>query len=66
MASKTKDSPFSGVRLTGKDAEAFRRQFLSKEPETNISAIRALKKGKEALKQMQKGFGNIILNQKGK
>jgi len=56
MAVKT--SPFTGWRLSGKDAEAFVRQVDESRP--NVRAQEALSRGRALCKQMaEKGYSSV-------
>jgi hypothetical protein len=56
MAVKT--SPFTGWRLSGKDAEAFVRQIDESRP--NVRAQEALSRGRALCKQMaEKGYSSV-------
>ena len=56
MAVKT--SPFTGWRLSGKDAEAFVRQIDESQP--NVRAQHALLRGRALCKQIsEKGYSSV-------
>jgi hypothetical protein len=56
MAVKT--SPFTGWRLSGKDADAFARQVDESRP--NVRAQEALSRGRALCKQMaEKGYSSV-------
>lgn len=54
-----KTSPFGGITLTGKSAEAFRKQFLEN-PKPNYKAQKALEEGRKLLKEMEEN-GFVVL-----
>lgn len=55
-----KTTTFGGLRLTGKDSEAFVKQFLTGKPKANPLAQESLRQGRKTVQAMEKNGYAII------